>query len=181
MNVTVWPIRFWLWMWKNKHNKAPDLMTEPLWQSFRVLPTDVDINMHLNNARYLRFMEMGRWSLLARNKILKKAFKKKYAGIVAGINMRYRRSIKPFEHFQLVTQIYDWDEKWFYLRQFFINSKDQISAVGYVRIVFLKNGRAVKSQQFIDDFQLKLQKADPDTTFTELITANDELIHRYKS
>ena len=33
--------------------------------AFRVLPTDCDINLHMNNGRYLSFMNLGRLHLVA--------------------------------------------------------------------------------------------------------------------
>lgn len=33
---------------------------------FRVLPTDLDVNLHMNNARYLSVMDLGRLDLLVR-------------------------------------------------------------------------------------------------------------------
>jgi hypothetical protein len=33
--------------------------------TFRVLPTDCDVNFHLNNGRYLAFMDLGRLHLTA--------------------------------------------------------------------------------------------------------------------
>ena len=33
--------------------------------SFRVMPSDLDVNLHMNNGRYLSFMDLGRLHLVA--------------------------------------------------------------------------------------------------------------------
>ena len=38
--------------------------------TFRVLPNDLDLNLHMNNGRYLTFMDLGRVHLLAQNGLL---------------------------------------------------------------------------------------------------------------
>jgi len=39
--------------------------------AFRVWPNDCDINLHLNNGRYLTFMDLGRLQLLAQIGLLR--------------------------------------------------------------------------------------------------------------
>ena len=38
---------------------------------FRVLPNDCDMNLHMNNGRYLSFMDLGRVHLMAQSGLLK--------------------------------------------------------------------------------------------------------------
>ena len=38
---------------------------------FRVLPGDLDVNVHLNNGRYLALMDLGRFDLLIRGGLLR--------------------------------------------------------------------------------------------------------------
>lgn len=42
--------------------KEEDILKEKK-LSFRVGPTDIDYNLHLNNAKYLSFMDLGRFDL----------------------------------------------------------------------------------------------------------------------
>jgi acyl-CoA thioesterase FadM len=39
--------------------------------TLRVLPTDVDANLHMNNGRYLSIMDLGRFDLTVRNGLLR--------------------------------------------------------------------------------------------------------------
>ena len=46
--------------------------------SFRVLPNDCDINGHLNNGRYLSFMDLGRLHLVAQIGLLRVILRRRW-------------------------------------------------------------------------------------------------------
>ncbi|MGD9171509.1 MAG: thioesterase family protein, partial [Candidatus Thiodiazotropha sp.] len=85
--------------------------------SFRVLPTDLDFNLHMNNARYLSFMDLGRTDLLVRAGMLGLVSRKRWKPVTGSIDIKYRRSLMPFQRFKLYTRVLCWDEKWLYLEQ----------------------------------------------------------------
>ena len=106
---------------------------------FRVWPTDLDLNMHMTNSRYLCFMDLGRMDLLAQTRTLLPLFKNGYFPVVASESIRFKRSLKPFEKFSVKTQITDLDEKDFYIKQTFYHQK-KIVAEGFIRGRFKKKG-----------------------------------------
>ena len=61
--------------------------------SFRVLPNDLDINMHMNNGRYLTIMDIGRTELTVRLGIHKLLIKERMSGVTAGVTISL---LKPF-------------------------------------------------------------------------------------
>ncbi len=79
---------------------------------FYVLPTDLDINMHMNNGRYNSIMDLGRVDIMLRNGIVKLLFKNNWVGIVGSIHTRFRRPLKLFQAYELHSQVIFWDEKW---------------------------------------------------------------------
>ena len=85
--------------------------------TFRVWPFDLDINMHMTNARYLSMMDLGRTDLLIRAGILPTVIRERWLPVVANTNIRFRRSLRPFQSFTLKTRLLCWDEKWFYMEQ----------------------------------------------------------------
>lgn len=87
--------------------------------TFRVLPTDLDFNLHMNNARYLSLMDLGRVDLLNRLGLLRLAFRGRWLPVLGAVSIRYQRPLHLFERVDLVTRIVGWDEKWFYLEQRF--------------------------------------------------------------
>ena len=59
----------------------------------RVWPQDIDFNLHLNNARYLSFMDYGRIHLSAATGILTPVLKERWIPLVGSLSITYRRSL----------------------------------------------------------------------------------------
>jgi acyl-CoA thioesterase FadM len=98
----------------------------------RVWPNDIDLNLHLNNARYLSWMDYGRVHLLARVRLLDHVIRDRWTPLVGAVWMTYRRSLALFAPFTLTSRLVCWDERWFYLEQTF-NGRDGLAAVGWVK------------------------------------------------
>ena len=98
----------------------------------RVWPNDIDLNLHLNNARYLSWMDYGRMHLLARTGLLTPLLRSRWTPLVGAVWMTYRRSLALFAPFTLASKLVCWDERWFYLEQTFAGSKG-LAAVGWVK------------------------------------------------
>lgn len=87
--------------------------------NFRVWPNDLDLNVHLNNGRYLSLMDLGRLDLAARTGIARAAMKGRWRPMVAAATIRYRRPLPPLARYQLRTRLLGWDHKWFFIEQRF--------------------------------------------------------------
>lgn len=114
----------------------------------RVMPWDLDGNLHLNNSRYLFAMDLGRWALVARTRMLGHAVREGWRPTVAGARLRFRRSLQPFEAYDLVTRIVGWTEDDFFIEQRF-EVDGQVRAVGHVRGVFLRGGKRMKPAEVL--------------------------------
>ncbi|WP_428607855.1 thioesterase family protein [Sedimenticola sp.] len=114
----------------------------------RVLPTDLDINLHLTNSRYLALMDLGRIELMLRTGLMRKALKRRWLPVVAFSNVRFRREINPFQRFTLHTRLLGWDEKWFYMEQRF-ETKRGVAAVGIVKGLFRGPSGNIPTQQLV--------------------------------
>jgi len=101
---------------KSRWKPALDLMDKSILK-FYVLPNDLDINMHMNNGRFNSIMDLGRVDILLRTGLLKIIHKKKWFGIVGSIHTRFKRPLKPFQAYELHSQIIYWDEKWTWVDQ----------------------------------------------------------------
>jgi len=114
----------------------------------RVWPTDLDINLHLTNSRYLALMDLGRIELLLRLGVMGKVLKRRWLPVVSIATLRFRREINPFERFTLHTRLIGWDEKWFYMEQRFETARG-VAAIGIVKGLFRGPAGNVPSQQLI--------------------------------
>ncbi|XP_078542786.1 protein THEM6 isoform X2 [Lissotriton helveticus] len=90
----------------------------------RVMLTDLDFLLHMNNSRYLREADFARFSHFTRCGIFG-ALHALGAGIVmASCATRFRRSLRVFEPFEVRTRLLCWDERAFFVEQRFVSPKD---------------------------------------------------------
>lgn len=127
--------------------------------TFRVWPNDCDINLHLNNGRYLTFMDLGRTHLLAQIGLLGKLLQHRWAPVLTAAEINYLRPIQPFQKFDLSTRLLTWDDKYFYMEQRFV-AGGQLCAVALVKGLFLHRGRPVQNRAILA--ALDLDSAAPD-------------------
>jgi len=99
---------------------------------FRVWPTDLDVNFHMNNGRYLTIMDLGRVDLILRTGLGRMALKRKWSPLVGSATIRFRRSLDPFQRYRLKSRILCWDDKWFFIEQRFARQDEEV-AVGLVK------------------------------------------------
>lgn len=83
--------------------------------SFRVWPHDLDINVHMNNARYLALMDLGRLDLIVRCGLWRGVLKSHWQPVIGGSLVRYRRPLRPFQAFLLRSRLLTWDDRWLYI------------------------------------------------------------------
>ncbi|HTA17156.1 MAG TPA: acyl-CoA thioesterase [bacterium] len=105
----------------------------------RVWPSDLDLNLHLNNARYLNFMDLGRVDLLLAGGL---GFweRRGRQPLVALSFCRYFKPLGPFQSFEVHTRLLGLDEKWFYFEQRFMR-EGRLHALGAVKgLIVDKNG-----------------------------------------
>jgi acyl-CoA thioesterase FadM len=118
--------------------------------SFRVWPTDLDVLMHMNNGVYLSLLDLGRVDFMIKTDGLKKVNAAGLYPVVASEGIKFKRSLGPFQRFEIRTKFAGWDEKFVYLEQSFW-SKNQLYASALIKAKFLKKkGGKVDSQELLE-------------------------------
>ncbi|ROR34107.1 thioesterase family protein [Inmirania thermothiophila] len=110
-------------------------LLEPSVLALRVWPGDLDLNGHMNNARYLAVMDLGRLDLLRRAGLLGTVLRRRWRPVLGAAAIRFRRPLAPLARYALVTRVAGWDEKWFYLEQRFERGGD-LCAAAWVQGLF---------------------------------------------
>jgi acyl-CoA thioesterase FadM len=64
---------------------------------FHPMPHDLDVKLHVNNARYLAFMDLGRVDLLNRLGVMRLAFRGHWFPVLGLVSIRYHRPLLPPE------------------------------------------------------------------------------------
>jgi acyl-CoA thioesterase FadM len=117
--------------------------------SFRVLPNDLDYNIHMNNARYLALMDTGRVDLILRTGMWRAMWTNHWQAVIAGSLVRYRRPLKPFQRMELTSRLVGWDERWFYIDHR-VAGRDGLSCQAMVRGAFLGNDGILSPSRLAD-------------------------------
>ncbi len=127
--------------------KACELLG-PCETPFTTLPNDLDVLLHMNNGRYLTLLDLARLDLLIRSGLHKK-ISKDYYPVVTAETIQFRKSLKVFNKFSVITKVMGWDDKYFYLEQFFMR-KEEVIALAYVQARILhKAGDTVAPAEVI--------------------------------
>lgn len=105
---------------------------------FRVLPTDLDVNRHMNNGRYLSISDIGRFDLLRASGLWKELRRRGWYPVVASSTISYRKSLRPWQRFEVESRFLGVDDRNVYLEQRFVVG-GEIYARLYVRGRFLKD------------------------------------------
>ncbi len=154
-------------------------MLESSTLSFRVMPTDLDLNMHMNNARYLSFMDLGRTDLLLRAGMLSIVHRERWKPVVGSIDIKYRRPLRPFQRFTLRSRLLCWDEKWLYLEQW-IESARGVHAIATVRGLFVAGSGSVPSRTVMEHMEHR-EESPPFPTQVLCLLAWEEAGKRLRS
>ena len=117
--------------------------------TLRVLPNDLDANLHMNNGRYLTLMDLGRLDLLVRLGLVGELRRRRWNPVVASLAIRYRRSLAPWQGYELRTRMVGWDERWFFLEQRFTRGGETM-AVAMVKALFVGPNGRVPPQELVD-------------------------------
>lgn len=77
----------------------------------RTLPSDIDLNGHMNNGVYLSIFDLGRYDQMIRSGLWGPLRARGWYPVVASETISFRRSLKLWQRFELETRIVGFDEK----------------------------------------------------------------------
>jgi acyl-CoA thioesterase FadM len=89
--------------------------SQPVSSRFRVLPHDIDINLHLNNGRYLQIIDVNRMEFLLRIGVVKIVLDFGWKPILGSTTIQFRRELRLWEQATASTRLVGWDNRWVYL------------------------------------------------------------------
>ncbi len=86
----------------------------------RVLPNDIDINLHMNNGRYLTICDLTRVDMFIRTGLAKSMLLNKWIPVISEHTMTYKKPLKVFQKYEVKMEITGWDERVFNMRHWFM-------------------------------------------------------------
>lgn len=139
-----------LWLRLRARARGPLSVWDVARTPFRVLPTDLDLLLHMNNGKYLSILDVGRLDLLLRSGLWQVLTDRGWYPVVAGQTISYRRSLRLGQRFEVHTRVLGFDDRWGYIEQTFVVGTT-IHAQAIVRTRFLKRSGGAVSHDELEE------------------------------
>lgn len=115
---------------------------------YRVQLWDIDANLHMNNVKYLKYLERGRVEHMIATPWLNEMYNKGVKALIANTEISYVKELKPFQPFKVETRISSWDDKYIYMEQLFTYKRTVFTAaVIRMAMVSVHTGKRVSPIQ----------------------------------
>lgn len=79
------------------------------------MPNDLDINLHVNNGRYLTLCDLNRVDMFIRSGLAKLMVKHGWMPVITEHTMNYRKQLGVFRRFKASLELTHWDERHFFM------------------------------------------------------------------
>jgi len=124
-----------------------------------VLPNDLDINMHMNNGRYLTICDLTRVDMFIRTGLARTMLKQKWMPIITEHTMIYKKALKPLQRYTVKMEVSGWDDRSFNMLHTFLVG-DRIVAEGTSKgVIYSKQHGVIPPQRVMDTVQQILEQA----------------------
>jgi acyl-CoA thioesterase FadM len=134
----------------------------------RVLPTDLDLNGHLTNSRYLALTDVARLDLMARAGVLRECLRRGYFPVVTRTTITFSQSLRLWQRFEVHTRVHAITEKAVYVEHF-VMADGRERAHAMVASRFLKRtGGSVTPEEIramVGDFPSTVSSEAPTLTW----------------
>ncbi|MRX44035.1 acyl-CoA thioesterase [Agromyces kandeliae] len=132
---------------------------------FVTLPTDLDVNRHMNNGVFLSIMDLARMDQFVRTGIFDLMRSRGWSPVVASETIAFRKPLGAWRRFTIETRLVGHDEKVMVFEQRFVRpSRDggpEIYARAFVRkLLVRRTGGAVRFAELVDALGIDPAEAD---------------------
>lgn len=118
-------------------------------QARRVGLTDIDFNLHLNNVKYLRYMEGSRLEHLLATGLLWRLIRARANSVIANTEISYLRELRTWQPFTVSARLVGWDDKYFYYEQRF-ESDGKLCTHAFIRLATLYRGKSISMARMLE-------------------------------
>lgn len=124
--------------------------TDTLVRQMRVLPNDIDINMHMNNGRYMTIVDLFIIEYFMRTNMLKKMIKLGWKPMFGGHLVTYQRGLSMLEKYTMEFSVVCTEGDWVYFSYIFRNMDGKVAAKGYAKGASVSKKGLVPMDVFLD-------------------------------
>jgi thioesterase III len=115
----------------------------------------LDVFGHVNNARYLEFLEEARWAAIEKTIDLQAIASEGYAFTVVNININYRRPALLNEILRVETELTRWGQRSAVIRQL-VNLKESGTVVADAEVTFVMYDTQKRTSALLEGRLLKM-------------------------
>jgi len=108
--------------------------------TLRVLPNDIDINLHMNNGRYLTICDLTRIDMFIRTGLAKTMINEKWMPVISEHTMKYKKALTLFQKYEVKMEITGWDERSFQMLHTFIVGDRVVAEGTSLGVIVSKSG-----------------------------------------
>lgn len=108
--------------------------------SLRVMPNDLDLNLHMNNGRYLTICDLSRMDLFIRSGLGALMWRNRWRPIIAQHDMKYFKPLSLFQKYEVEMTVAHWDEKYFHSTHSFKSKGVEIAKGSSIAVIRGKGG-----------------------------------------
>ncbi len=106
----------------------------------RVFPNDIDINLHMNNGRYLTICDLTRVDMFIRTGLAKTMINEKWMPVISEHTMKYKKALTLFQKYEIKMEIKDWDDRSFHMLHTFIVGGRVVAEGTSLGVIVSKSG-----------------------------------------
>ena len=117
---------------------------------------DIDVYPEVNNGRHFVFCDLARYDIAFRIGLFKYVRKNKYAFVIGGSTMRYRKRLAPFRKATVRSKIVGFDEKFYYFQQT-IEHKGEVKSSALIRAGIRFKGGSAPPGEIMRDLGYELE------------------------
>lgn len=141
----------WILAFKLRSKGRPALGLDSVARTgFLVLPSDIDFLGHLNNGRYLSYMDLARVDWTIRAGFEGTLAKRGIYGVIGQSTMAYRKSLLLWQRFDIETALLGVDDRAVYFQQRFVVD-GEVYARGVVQARFIRKGAGTVKTAEVSD------------------------------
>ena len=109
--------------WNEREVIVPISVLDAYFSRHYVWPADLDLLGHMNNGRYFTITDIIRIEMFIRAGIWAEMKRRGLYAVMAGETVQFRKPLKPFQRYDIITKTLGWDDKFFYVEHKFVSQQ----------------------------------------------------------
>jgi len=120
--------------------------------SLRVMPWHLDLNFHVNNAKYFSYCNQARFVFMLDTKILSFIFRRKFIPVIKKMEVQYLKSLMLFQKFKIITSLVEVQKGFLLLEHQIIDNSGALVARVKCQVCLLKKNEYIDHEKLFENY-----------------------------